>query len=77
MLRHLDRLRREYGQADNTTPPVGYKSLARACSISKRQAQICADRLIMAGAIKRVGYDSGHPDITKRGTVYQVYCALI
>jgi hypothetical protein len=77
MLRHLDRLRREHGRGDNTTPPVGYKNLARACAISERLAQTCANRLILAGAIKRVGHDSGHPDITKRGTIYQVYCALI
>lgn len=77
LLRHLDRLRREHGRGDNTTPPVGHKSLAQACGISKRQAQICAARLILAGAIKRVRQDSGHPDITKRGTVYQIYFALI
>lgn len=56
----------------DTTPPVGYETIAQRCGICPRQAQICCDRLVVACWLERLGYDAGHPDLTRRGMVYRV-----
>ncbi len=56
----------------DTTPPIGYEAIADRCGICPRQAQICCDRLVAAHILERLGYDAGHPDLTKRGMVYRV-----
>jgi len=54
------------------TPPVGYQTIAGRCGICPRQAQICCDRLVAVRRIERVGHDSGHRDLTRRGMVYRI-----
>jgi predicted transcriptional regulator len=57
---------------DNDTCTASIPKIASACNISQRQVQISAGRLITLGLIKRVGYDFGNPDQSKRGTVYKI-----
>ncbi len=56
----------------NCTPPVGYKTISANTGISMRQAQICVQRLEVAGYLKRIGSDKTHPDLTQRGMKYEV-----
>lgn len=59
-----------------TTPPVGYETIAERCGVCPRTAQICCDRLVSARKLERLGYDAGHPDLTRRSMVYRVTDAM-
>lgn len=54
------------------TCTVGYGTLAKACNISTRQAQISVERLIGLGLIKRMNIDQSAPVRQQRGSVYKV-----
>ena len=69
VLEYLDRLmRKSGGEACTASIP----KIAVACGISERQVQISTTRLIGARLLKRLGYDFGNPDKTKRGSIYKV-----
>ena len=69
VLLRLYRLSRGFGKEDCT---VGYQTLAVACNMSSRQAQISVERLILAGWIERVDMVQGGQSRQGRGSVYRV-----
>jgi hypothetical protein len=69
ILLRLYRLSHGFGKNECT---VGYQTLAVACNMSTRQAQISVERLIMAGWIARVGVEQGGQSRQGRGSIYRV-----
>jgi hypothetical protein len=69
VLLRLYRLSRGFGKEECT---VGYQTLAVACNMSARQAQISVERLILAGWIERAGVEQGGQSRQGRGSVYRV-----
>lgn len=69
VLLRLYRLSRGFGKEECT---VGYQTLAVACNMSARQAQISVERLILAGWIERVDMVQGGQSRQGRGSVYRV-----
>ena len=69
VLLRLYRLSRGFGKEECT---VGYQTLAVACNMSSRQAQISVERLILAGWIERVDMVQGGQSRQGRGSVYRV-----
>lgn len=69
VLLRLFRLSRGY---HSDTCKVGYGTLAKACNISIRQAQISIGRLILAGLIERLEVEGGGSVKKERGSVYRV-----
>lgn len=69
VLLRLYRLSRGFGKDECT---VGYQTLAVACNMSARQAQISVERLILAGWIERVDMVQGGQSRQGRGSVYRV-----
>lgn len=69
VLLRLYRLSRGFGKEECT---VGYQTLAVACNMSARQAQISVERLILAGWIERVATVQGGQSRQGRGSVYRV-----
>lgn len=69
VLLRLYRLSRGFNRDECT---VGYESIAKACNMSSRQAQISTERLILAGWVERVGVRQGGKSRQGRGSVYRV-----
>ena len=69
VLLRLYRLSRGFGKEECT---VGYQTLAIACNMSARQAQISVERLVLAGWIERVDTVQGGKSRQERGSVYRV-----
>lgn len=69
VLLRLYRLSRGFGKEECT---VGYQTLAIACNMSSRQAQISVERLVLAGWIERVDTVQGGKSRQERGSVYRV-----
>lgn len=69
VLLRLYRLSRGFGKEECT---VGYQTLAVACNMSARQAQISVERLTLAGWIERVDTVQGGKSRQERGSVYRV-----
>jgi hypothetical protein len=69
ILLRLYRLSKGFGKDECT---VGYQTLAVACNMSARQAQISVERLILASWISRVGVEQGGQSRQGRGSVYRV-----
>lgn len=69
VLLRLYRLSRGFGKEECT---VGYQTLAVACNMSSRQAQISVERLVLAGWIERVDMVQGGQSRQGRGSVYRV-----
>lgn len=70
VLWYLNQLRKE-----DDTCTVSFPAIAVACSISERQAQISTSRLIEAELLKRISYDFGNIDRSRRGTKYRLLVA--
>ena len=51
---------------------MGYQTLAVACNMSARQAQISVERLVLAGWVERVDMVQGGQSRQGRGSVYRV-----
>jgi DNA-binding Lrp family transcriptional regulator len=69
VLLYLNQLCRE---KEDSTCTVSFPTIADACDISERQAQISTGRLIKAGLLKRIGYDFGNVVRSCRGTKYKL-----
>lgn len=54
------------------TCKVGYGTLAKACNMSTRQAQVSVERLIARGIIRRVGHDQSASRREDRGSIYEM-----
>jgi MarR-like DNA-binding transcriptional regulator SgrR of sgrS sRNA len=60
------------GENGDRTCTVSLPTIAAACDISERQAQVSTGRLIKAGLLKRTGYDFGNAIRSRRGTKYRL-----
>lgn len=69
VLLRLYRLSRGYHK---DTCTVGYPTLAKACNISTRQAQISVERLVAAGLIEITGSEQGGRERQARGNIYRM-----
>jgi hypothetical protein len=68
----LEYLRELAQTADGETCTASIPNIAGGSGVLARQVQISTRRLIEAGLLRRVGYDFSNPDLTKRGTIYEV-----
>jgi|ERR1051326_2743738 hypothetical protein len=69
VLSYLNKLMKNSGGEACT---ASIPKIAIACAISERQVQISTARLSKSKLLRRVGYDFGNPDKTKRGSIYKV-----